>query len=275
MSDWRRLSGPLNAFTLGSGERVVFCHGFTQTSTSWKPIAALFAAGGFEAVVVDLPGHGGSAHVRADLRRTADLLTAMTGPASFVGYSMGGRLCLQTALIYPSLVRRLAMIGASPGIDDDEQRAGRRNRDNELADHIGEVGVDVFLDEWTAQPLFGGVALDPSDIADRRRNTADGLATSLRLAGTGAQVSLWNRLYELAMPVLVMAGELDTKFVDIGHQMARAVADGNYQSITGAAHSAHLQQPAAVVALLAQWLGTRLDGNQTVTFTDRGRAPQQ
>jgi len=101
MSDWQPLYGPLAAARLGDGERVAFCHGFTQTSSSWRPLAAQVARLGYECVVVDLPGHGGSATVRADLRMTADLLTATVGTASYVGYSLGGRLCLTTALAYP------------------------------------------------------------------------------------------------------------------------------------------------------------------------------
>ena len=61
--------------------------GFAQTGNSWKPIAEHFAEQGFLATVVDRPGHGGSAHVRADLRRTADMLATVDGTGAFVGYS--------------------------------------------------------------------------------------------------------------------------------------------------------------------------------------------
>jgi 2-succinyl-6-hydroxy-2,4-cyclohexadiene-1-carboxylate synthase len=254
MSDWHSLAGPLAASALGEGERVVFCHGFTQTSSSWKPIGAQIAALGYEAVVVDLPGHGGSGQLRADLRRTADLLTSMIGRASYVGYSLGGRLCLQAALLYPGLVRRLAVIGANPGIVDDGERVRRQDGDEVLARRVVEIGVPAFLAAWMAQPLFGTLPPDPADVAERQMNAADGLAGSLRLAGTGAQVPLWNRLPTLAMPVLVMAGERDTKFVDIGRQIAAEVREGTFASIADADHAAHLRQPAQVLARLQEWL---------------------
>ena len=53
--------------------------------------------------------------------------------------------------------------------------------------------LDRFLDEWLAQPLFAGLTLDDGARADRLTNTPEGLASSLRLAGTGAQGSLWPR----------------------------------------------------------------------------------
>jgi 2-succinyl-6-hydroxy-2,4-cyclohexadiene-1-carboxylate synthase len=254
MSDWRPLAGRLGGWTCGQGPRLVFVHGFTQTADSWKPIAALFAADGYESVVVDVPGHGESSNVRADLRRGADMLTAVCGAAVYIGYSLGGRLCLHAALMYPHLVRGLAVIGASPGIADETERATRRAADNKLADHISDVGVDTFLDEWLAQPLFADLALDDDERADRLRNTADGLASSLRHAGTGAQGSLWPRLREINLPVLTIAGELDAKFAAIGRQIAASVPQGESVEVPGAGHAAHLQQPELVIRALEDWL---------------------
>jgi len=151
------------------------------------------------------------------------------------------------ALMYPHLVRALVLIGANPGIDDTEERARRREADADLADHIREVGVEAFLAEWTAQPLFGDIELSADDLADRARNTVDGLANSLSLAGTGAQGTLWPRLRELNMPVLAIAGADDAKFAAIAEQIASAVPRGSSMIVPGAAHAVHLQQPAAVI----------------------------
>src|SRR5690606_35878116 len=121
-------------------------------------------------------------------------VTSVGGRASYVGYSMGGRLVLQAALSRPELVERLVLIGATPGIEDAGERAERRARDDELAAHVVEVGVDAFIDEWVAQPMFAGLPVDSDCDAARRANTAEGLAASLRGCGTGAQPSLWGRL---------------------------------------------------------------------------------
>jgi 2-succinyl-6-hydroxy-2,4-cyclohexadiene-1-carboxylate synthase len=254
MSDWRPLAGKLAGWTCGQGPRLVFVHGFTQTANSWKPIAARFAADGYESVVVDAPGHGESANVRADLRRGADMLTTLCGFGVYIGYSLGGRMCMHAALMYPHLVRGLAVIGASPGIADEGDRAVRRATDNKLADRLEAIGVEAFLGEWLAQPLFAGLVVDDEQRADRLRNTADGLAGSLRHAGAGAQGSLWPRLRELNMPVLTIAGELDQKYSAIGRQIAASVPEGHFDGIADAGHAAHLQDPAEVMAVLQRWL---------------------
>lgn len=254
--NWQPLSGPLAAQRLGDhgAPTIVLVHGFTQTANSWKPIAEQFVAQGKQVVVVDLPGHGDSANVRADLRRTADMIAQIGGPATYVGYSLGGRVCLHLALMYPHLVRSLVLIGAHPGIADADERSARRASDDALADHLLDIGVPAFLAEWMALPLFGGFDTGEADRADRLRNTAEGLAASLRMAGTGEQLPLWPRLRELNMPVLALAGADDTKFAAIAEQIANAVPMGRHQLIVGAAHAAHLQRPADVAEAIASAL---------------------
>ena len=254
MADWRPLAGPLAAERRGEGPRVVFVHGFTQTGRSWRVVAERIAALGHEVVLLDLPGHGGSSAVRADLRRTADLVAATTGHATYVGYSLGGRVLLHLAVMSPHIVDRLALVGATPGIVDDDERAVRRGADERLAEHLAEIGIDAFLEEWLAQPLFAGLELSEEDLAERRRNTPEGLAASLRLAGTGTQVPLWDRLREINMPVLALAGEHDHKVLPIAERIAASVPDGSFGTIFGAGHAAHLQQPGQVITRLELWL---------------------
>jgi len=248
-SHWSPLSGPLAAQQLGNphAPKVVMLHGFTQTGNSWKPIAERIAAAGFHAVVMDLPGHGDSSGVRADLRRTADMVAAIGGIATYVGYSLGGRVTLHLALMYPHLTVSTVLIGAHAGIADDDERARRREADDAVESRLVEVGIEAFVREWVAQPLFGNLVTTDGELADRMRNTVEGLASSLRLAGTGAQTSLWPRLREVSAPTLAMAGARDEKFAALAEQIAEAVGEGRKLLVPDADHAAHLQQPDFVV----------------------------
>jgi 2-succinyl-6-hydroxy-2,4-cyclohexadiene-1-carboxylate synthase len=239
---------------VGSGRRLVLVHGFTQTGRSWWRLAGDLARD-HEVVLVDAPGHGASGAVRADLAGGALLLGAAGGSAVYVGYSMGARFALHLALARPDLVRGLALLGATPGLEDAAERAARGQADEALAAEVEAIGVDAFLDRWLAGPLFARLPPDAAGIADRRRNTADGLASSLRLAGTGAQAPLWDRLPELAMPVLVLAGADDEKFTAIGRRMTECIGpNAEFAPVPGAGHAAHLEQPGTVLALLQAWL---------------------
>jgi 2-succinyl-6-hydroxy-2,4-cyclohexadiene-1-carboxylate synthase len=242
----------------GSGPRVVLVHGFTQTGRSWDRIAADLARD-HEVVRVDAPGHGGSAGVRADLWEGASLLAEAGGPAVYVGYSMGGRLVLHLALRHPDVVSGLAVLGATGGLDEAAERAARRASDEVLAEELERDGVEAFLDRWLAQPLFAGVPPDPVERAARSTNTVAGLASSLRLAGTGTQdPPLWSRLTELrarAVPALLLAGERDAKFTALAQRLAADIGPtATWASIPGAGHAAHLEQPEAFLAALRAWL---------------------
>jgi 2-succinyl-6-hydroxy-2,4-cyclohexadiene-1-carboxylate synthase len=240
---------------LGSGgPRVVLLHGFTQTGRSWGPIAGDLAAE-HEVVLVDLPGHGASADVRADLPGTADLVADIGGTAVYVGYSMGGRVALHLALAHPELVQGLVLLSATGGIDDDGERAARRAADEQLALGIERDGVDTFLARWLAQPMFAGLPDDPAALADRRRNTAAGLASSLRLTGTGTQEPLWGYLRALPMPVVALAGERDEKFVAAARRLGVCIGtNASVETIPDAGHAAHVERPAAFVSSVRAFL---------------------
>lgn len=223
--------------------RLVLVHGFTQTGASWAPVRALLEAAGHGVDAPDAPGHGARAASPADLWRAADMLTAGVTRATWVGYSMGGRLALHVALAHPGAVDRLVLVGTTPGLADPGERAARRAADEKLADHLLDVGVATFLDEWLAQPLFASLAPDAADKTSRLTNTAEGLAASLRRAGTGAQDSLWDRLEQIDVPTLLVVGGDDAKFRDIAFAMASRLPDAAIVELGGCGHACHLEAP--------------------------------
>jgi 2-succinyl-6-hydroxy-2,4-cyclohexadiene-1-carboxylate synthase len=244
----------LHAESGGDGPRVALVHGFTQTGRCWGPVATDLARD-HEVVRVDAPGHGRSATVRAGLPDGADLVADRVGRATYLGYSMGGRLCLHLALRHPEVARGLVLVGATAGIEDAHERGVRRERDRQLAVRLRELGVPAFLDEWLAQPLFASLPPDAACVPERLENRVDGLASSLELAGTGAQEPLWDDLHRIEVPVLVTSGEHDTKFTAIGRRVAETIgANARFATVPGAGHTAHLEQPEAFLAVLRPWL---------------------
>ncbi|MGQ0434687.1 MAG: alpha/beta fold hydrolase [Microthrixaceae bacterium] len=240
----------------GTGPPIVLVHGFTQTNACWGREATDLATD-HEVVRVDAPGHGRSSAIRADFATTARLLTDVGGSATYLGYSMGARLCLSAALTHPEAVRGLVLVGGTAGIDDPGARAGRRADDAALAASIRRDGVEAFVDRWLALPLFAGLPPERSFRAERLTNTADGLASSLETVGTGEQEPSWDALHRLDMPVLVLAGARDEKFSLLAQRMVEAIgANATLALIPDAGHTAHLEQPDAFLASLRRWLAT-------------------
>jgi 2-succinyl-6-hydroxy-2,4-cyclohexadiene-1-carboxylate synthase len=245
-------------------QRLVFLHGFTQTHHHWHECAHLIAArvGGDPVLAfVDLPGHGLSGDDRRSIDDAALDLAATAGPGTYIGYSMGGRFGLAAAAAGVPEIERLVVLGANAGIQDAVERAARVADDEARAERLERIGVDAFVDEWLAMPMFAGVPFDGSDQdrdrAHRRRNTIGGLTSSLRLAGSGAQRPLWDALDSLAIPTLVLAGERDAKFVELGTRIATSIPNATFAAIPDAGHAAHSEQPDHTAALIADWIRTR------------------
>ncbi len=229
----------------------MWLHGFTQSKNSAHEFLSILA-GTHELLTIDLPGHGENASVAASLDETADLLVEVLPSEPFIlgGYSFGGRVALHVARRYPERLSHLVLLSATLGIRDEAERRVRRARDEALADHVEEIGADAFLEEWLAQPMFASLPRDAQERQSRSRD-AKGLATSLRLAGTGTQQWLGEALRTFDRPSLALAGGSDTKFVLEARRLQDALTRSSSAVVANCGHAAHLERPHLVAQLVA------------------------
>jgi 2-succinyl-6-hydroxy-2,4-cyclohexadiene-1-carboxylate synthase len=233
---------------------VLLLHGFTHTGNSWEPVVRALGKR-YRALAPDIRGHGeASERFPVDLAAVLADLEAQLDPGStLVGYSMGGRLALHLAAAQPGRIGRLVLIGASPGIADEHERAARRAADEELASEIEHLSIEEFARRWARTPVLAGLPAEVAEqvIADRLRNTPKGLARALTGLGTGALPSLWDRLGELSMPVMLVVGERDQKFREIASRMAESLPDAQLVVVSGVGHAVHLEVPERVAEVIA------------------------
>ncbi len=237
---------------------LILAHGFTQNANCWGRFGQRLAERA-PTIAVDLAGHGSSQHDDADLPVSGQLLAEAGGRGIYIGYSMGGRVALHTALAHPEIVRGLVLIGATAGLDDPSDRAARRVADAELADRLLELGLPAFLDRWLANPLFAGLDEQQAARPQRLTNRAEGLAASLRNCGTGTQEPLWQQLVSITAPVLIIAGDRDEKFSTIARRMAEAMTGTEAEVlIIDGTHAVHLERPdetaEAIMARVENWI---------------------
>ena len=86
---------------------------------------------------------------------------------------------------------------------------------------------------------------------DRLRNTSGGLAAALRGLGTGVMDPLWDRLGELAMPVDLVVGARDAKFVAINERMAARIPRVRLHVLPDTGHAVHLERPRELAGVIA------------------------
>jgi 2-succinyl-6-hydroxy-2,4-cyclohexadiene-1-carboxylate synthase len=239
---------------------LLLLHGFTGSAAAWADLLPALEAG-FDVVAVDLPGHGEGAALEAlSVEATAEALGAQLAGrrAHVLGYSLGARIALRLAVAHAAVVDRLVLESPSAGIADAAERGARSRSDERLAVEIERDGVEAFVDRWERNPIFASHArLEPRVARAQRelrlRNTAAGLAQSLRLAGQGAMEPLHDRLGEVHAPTLVIAGALDparprAELVAAGVPGARLVV------VDGAGHTPHLERPDAFRRLVIEFL---------------------
>lgn len=204
----------------------------------------------FTPVCLDAPGHGNNTNGARSLSQSADDIVTAMQPGILIGYSMGARMALHVALRQPQMVSQLVLISGTPGLVTQAERSARLQSDNELADHIEKIGTPAFIDEWLALPIFSGLSDQTNQRNDRIRNTAKGLADSLRFAGTGTQEPQWPNLHQLSMPVLLMVGELDVKFTTIAKDMQPLLQSSEMKVVPNVGHTVHLEDPASTGHIL-------------------------
>lgn len=243
----------LHTVSSGNGSRqICFVHGFTQTSKSW--VTAAQAINDSTNTFIDAPNHGESQGISLSLQETGDELADIAFGKVLIGYSMGARMSLHAAIQHPDALTGLVLVSGTPGIEDDSERAARARADEELASRIESIGTPAFIQEWIQQPLFARSKFSNEEIQDRSRNTPASLATSLRKCGTGQQESLWVHLQEINIPVLLICGSRDEKFIEIAKRMNQLIPHSTLRVLDKAGHNAHLDQPEAFAQAVNWWL---------------------
>ncbi len=175
---------------------------------------------------------------------------------------MGGRYALHVALRHPDLVRRLVVVSATGGIDDPGERAARRDGDEVMAARVESEGVAAFVAWWLERPLFATLPPGAAALESRLGGTAAGLASSLRLAGTGTQEPFWSELRRLAMPVLVVAGSLDRPIWLTAGAWCQYRQERRPGRGPQAGHACHLEQPDAFLDIVLPFLDAASAGHQ-------------
>jgi 2-succinyl-6-hydroxy-2,4-cyclohexadiene-1-carboxylate synthase len=235
-------------------ETLVLLHGFSGTHRAWDGVVEQLCPERYRPLALDLPGHGEASEHPWPIR-FEDCVRAVLAAAperfALCGYSMGGRVALHVALAAPQRVTRLYVIAANPGIEDASERAARLASDERLAQRLEAEPFEDFIESWRTQPLF---AADPAAVgelarADQRRNEPLALAAVMRGLSTGAMTPLWARLAELEMPVTLIAGARDAKFVALAERTLAGLREGSLTVLAGG-HGLPLEDPAGVAAVL-------------------------
>lgn len=243
---------------------LLFLHGFTGNSQDFSSIIPLLLKS-YCCLAVDLPGHGKTRLIGDEscynMSKTAQALIHLLDDLQIdkcllLGYSMGGRLALYMTLHFPERFDKVVLESASPGLKTEKERSHRLEADLQLAQKLENSNIKDFLFNWYDRPLFKSLKNSPHFdklIETRLANNPLELAKSLRNMGTGNQPSLWEKLAQNQIPLLLLAGEYDDKFTTINIEIASLCPAATLEIVPKAGHNIHFENIDTFVALVRQF----------------------
>jgi 2-succinyl-6-hydroxy-2,4-cyclohexadiene-1-carboxylate synthase len=233
-------------------------HGFTETDDVWTEVLAPLKQ---PVRCPLLPGHGWRPCPAGTTIKTVagEIAAKLPAGGDLLGYSLGGRIALQLALDHPGKIKRLVLISSTAGLRDAKEREKRVRHDHAFAEVLEEDGLGPFVSWWESNPALKPARVMPRALIEQlrcRRLNQDprGLAGVLRHLGTGEMSDLWPRLGELKLPVLLIAGESDPRYVDIMKAMAGKISGSHLELIPGCGHAVHREAPNELIDLLRTFL---------------------
>jgi pimeloyl-ACP methyl ester carboxylesterase len=244
--------------------RALLLHAGVTDRRSWTPLVAALGSS-VATIAFDRRAYGETTYVPEPHSDVDDAIAVLDAagaaePVAVIGASMGGRLALDLALAHPERVGVLVLIGSAvrgepatgfPGPTADEQRLeAAMQAAGEDADAVNRLEAHYWLDGPSApEGRVGGAT---------RELFLEMNAINIAAQPPGEERELpsaWDRLGEIAVPVLVLVGDLDegpTRWLSA--QLAQRIPGADLETLAGTAHLPHMEGHARCLAAIAGFL---------------------
>lgn len=173
---------------------------------------------------------------------------------ALLGYSMGGRLALHALLEKDHPWQAAVIVSAHAGLETEAERASRRASDAGWATRALAGNWQDFLDSWNAQSVLGSGPIRDKQASGslvmRRRE----IARSFVDWSLGAQQPLWDRLGEIKIPILWIAGENDSKFRALAERAGSLGPNAHFALAPAAGHRVPWEVEAWFAGTVARFL---------------------
>lgn len=249
-------------------EFILFFHGFTGCAEDWFDVFEQLPEK-YNLIAVDLIGHGKTdapgnvdyyitESIVRQIKFVKDHLT--TNKIFLCGYSMGGRASLSFAIEHPEDIKGLIIESSSAGINNDDEREKRYEADLQLARYIENHTMEEFIESWNDQELFNTQRRFSNDKLKKLNkkkftNSKIGMANSLRGFSTGIMPQLQDQLKKIPVKVLLITGDLDSKFTGINARIAKRFLKAKHKIVKNSGHNTHLEEPKRFLEIVTNYLG--------------------
>ena len=224
---------------------LLFLHGFLGDHTDFEDMMRYFSKS-FFCIGIDLPGHGKSdinkqTSWQTTAKQIQSIVKSKVKTCHVVGYSMGARVALYTALDDPYLFENVYLISGAFGFKAQEEKKARLKQD--------QTWIEAFLDSdptvikrWYQQPLFNSFRQHPlfkKTFSYRSTQDLPRLGQSLSLFSQGNHLFLDPML---CRNLYYFYGEWDEKYVKIASEL-KLYSHVKCIQIKQAGHVLHIENP--------------------------------
>ncbi len=236
------------------GDRIVFLHGFGGDGPSWQPLLAALG-NGFDAILVDLPGHGRSPLPQhgPSVNEMAEAVAQALDQAAIddfhlVAHSLGGAVAMALAARGRHAIRSLTLLapaGLGPDINGGfVSGLARATRIESLAPWLSRL----FCDATLASPAFVAATMQARSDAGLRE-------AQLRIAEAvfpdGTQAADFRHVVKgISAPVKIVWGEQD-KVIPMHHALGTG-GQAALHFLSGVGHMPQVEATEAVARLVRQ-----------------------
>ncbi|MEV7807054.1 alpha/beta hydrolase [Microbispora sp. NPDC088329] len=254
-------------FGRAGGTPLLMLQHFRGNLDNWDPALTDALAAEREVILVDYAGVGSStgrpAHTVAKTARQIIAFTDSLGLAQvdLFGFSLGGFVAQDIALIRPHLVRRLVLVGTGP-----KGAPGMHGWRQDITDHAradepsGEDLLYIFFAHTETSQAKGMEFLGRFLRRDRDRDAPSSLTArdaqydAIQEWGVPDHAAL-QRLTGIKSPTLILQGDDDLMIpTKLSHLMAGLIPDARIRIYADAAHASLFQYPGEVAHDVAAFL---------------------
>ena len=255
--------------TAGSGMPLVMIHAGVADSRQWNNEFAEFSQR-YRVVRYDLRGYGKSEPAQGEFSHLSDLVSLLDAleihdPLVVMGCSMGGGLAMDFALTHPSRVKALIMVGSGPSGLELDVPAPAKFAEVEKAFEAGDLDL---VSELETQIWFDGTGRTPEQVNQPMRKllyemNRIALAHEVKQLGKrlpNTESPAFDRLKDLAIPVLIIVGSHDTAYIlAAANYMEEHIGSARKVIIEDAAHLPNMDQPGEFQGIVKEFLASLAD----------------
>jgi len=250
----------LSKIDQGSGEAIVFLHGYPMNKSIWQHFANELQ-NQYRVICLDLPGFGDNTPIDLPLtigdmaEEVNKTLTALgIDRCVMVGHSLGGYVALGFAEKYPNKLNGLVMLHSTAFADSQEKKQGR----NRSIDFVERYGVAEFVDEFISPLFFEGRKEELADSVQSvmAMGTATAKSTIVEVIKAMRDRKDRTKVLEKAnFPVMYVVGRNDTALqLSIASPQFWMAKNATTHILDETGHMSMLERPKEILQILNQFL---------------------